>query len=87
MLTPSDADMVERVATTTGALGYVSMSHTNGSVKVIGITGLKAGPGEDGLTLPLTLVTRNDATKPAADFVAFANSDAGKRAYQAVEGR
>lgn len=83
LIAPTPAAVVETVAETPSAIGYVSLAQVSGTVKVIGVTSVS--PSEQTianetypLTRPFLLVTAGRARGSARTFIDWVRSDAGQ---------
>lgn len=85
---PSDAAVIEAVAATPGAIGYVSLASVDPIVKTLSIEGVAPSPrsltdGSYPITMPLYFVSRTEPGGEARAFIQFLLSREG----QALIGR
>lgn len=83
VLKPSAQDVIDFVAKTPGAIGYVSLSHVDARVKVLSIEGVKPDPasaasGKYVLSAPIYLIAKTEPTGDAREFVAWLLGDEGQ---------
>lgn len=83
LIAPTPAAVVETVAGTSSAIGYVSLAQVSGTVKVIAVESVR--PSEQTitdesypLTRPFLLVTAGRARGPARSFIDWVRSDTGQ---------
>jgi phosphate transport system substrate-binding protein len=84
VLKASSQDVVNYVAKTPGAIGYVPISQVGQSVKVVSVEGVVPGPataarGQYALSSPLYLVARAEPQGDVREFVGWLLSDAGQQ--------
>jgi ABC-type phosphate transport system substrate-binding protein len=83
VLKPSAQDVIDFVARTPGAIGYVSLSHIDARVKVLSIEGVEpdqasAASGKYVLSAPIYLIAKAEPTGDAREFVAWLLGDEGQ---------
>ncbi|MFN8596455.1 MAG: substrate-binding domain-containing protein [Anaerolineae bacterium] len=83
ILKGSTTDVINFVAQTPGAIGYVSLSHVDDRVKVVNLDGVKPSPqsaaaGQYVLASPLYLIARAEPVGDAREFAAWLLSDEGQ---------
>jgi phosphate transport system substrate-binding protein len=84
VLKASAQDVVEYVAKTPGAIGYVPISQVDGTVKVVSLEGVMPNPttaanGQYVLSSPLYLVARTEPQGDLREFVGWLLSDNGQQ--------
>lgn len=80
---PSDVAMMEAVAATPGAIGYISSASAEPIVNVVAIEGVLPSPrsladGSYPITTPITFVSRNEPEGEARAFLQFLLSREGQ---------
>ncbi len=82
VLKSSAQEVIDFVAKTPGAIGYVSLSQVDARVKVMSIGGVKPDPasaaGPYALSSPIYMVAKTEPTGDAREFVAWLLSDEGQ---------
>ena len=83
VLKPSAQEVIDFVAKTPGAIGYVSLSHVDARVKVLSIEGIKPDPtsaasGKYVLSAPIYLIAKAEPTGDTREFVAWLLSEEGQ---------
>ena len=83
VLKSSAKDVVDFVANTPGAIGYVPLSHVDPRVKVISVEGVRpsaetSANGKYVLSSPLYVIARNEPQGDLREFMAWLLGDPGQ---------
>ncbi len=86
-ITNSTAVMMTTVRGNTAAIGYISLGSLNDDVKAIKVDGAEATAeniknGTYKVSRPLNIVTRDDTSEAASDFIQFIMSSEGQRVVE-----
>lgn len=81
--TNSTSVMMQTIAGDEGAIGYISLGSLDDSVKALKVDGVDASlenvkNGEYKISRPFNIVTKNDASDAAKDFISYIMSDEGQ---------
>ena len=86
-ITNSTAVMMQTVAGDKAAIGYISLGSLDDSVKALKIDGVEATTdnvknGSYSVSRPFNIVTKEETTEVAADFIAFILSEDGQKVVE-----